>query len=724
MKLNWNFLLIPALVAVTVPSYGQSSGVATGAPSDANISGGIEEIVVTAQRREENQQNVPIAVSAVSGSTLGRTGVGDLTDLSLAVPTLYLTNSDGFLTSTLRGVGTNAIGPGFENTVALYIDGVYLASAASSLLSLHDIAQVEVLKGPQGTLFGRNATAGLIQITTRAPTQTPEAEVNLSYGNYQTSSVNAYVSGGISPMLAANLAVEYAHQNQGWGTDLQNGRNVYQVTHDAAVRSKWLFTPLDGTKFTVIGDYSSAANTMNALHTIPGTINGFAPALGRAPELGYNVNTDYPSFINNNSAGVSLRWDQDLSILNFATISAYRKFRSNVDFDYDGSPQNIESIAYTEFERQFSQEFQLQSKPGSPFIWVAGAYYFNSNSAYAPFDLFANDFGANIRVLNQQKAKSFAGYAQGTYEIVQNTNLTLGGRYTTETRTAYNGSTNVFVVPLALQLPPILAPDAEAKFNKFTFRASLDHRFNDELFSYLSFNRGFKAGGFNTGSPGTRAYEPETLDAYELGIKTDLLNRRLRVNAAAFYYNYKNIQIQQLNLGAITIINGASAHIYGLDLDAVAQVTDQFRLTAALGLSHPDFKSFPDCPISVPSGGVPSGIGSCAGNQLPLSSKITATIAGEYTVPLPKGSLVANGNVYFNDGFYTEADNVYHQPSYAELGAQLHWTAPGDHFTLGVYGKNLTDRRVINFETTIPNGTHTGFYQEPRTYGVTAGYKY
>jgi iron complex outermembrane receptor protein len=712
-----------ALSVFAFPCRGQSTSAANSSPPEQPIAG-LEEITVTAQRRSENLQNVPIAVSAVSGTTLARTGVTDVTDLSLAVPTLYLTNSDGFLTSTLRGVGTNAIGPGFENTVALYIDGVYHSSAAASLFSLTDIAQVEVLKGPQGTLFGRNATAGLIQITTRDPSQTPEAEISVGYANYQTSSVNAYVSGGITPMLAADLSMAYVHQNQGWGTDIFNGRQVYQLTHDAAARSKLIFTPGDGTKFTLIGDFSSDANTMNPLHTYPGTQNGFVPSIVSAPSLGYNVDTNSPAFVNNTGTGVSLRWDQDLSVLNFASLTAYRKFHSNVGFDYDGTPQDVESVSYTELERQFSQEFQLQSKPGSPIIWVAGAYYFNANSAYAPFDLFANDLGARIALRNSQLARSAAEYAQATIPIAEQTNVTLGARYTNETRTAYNGTTDVFVIPLSLELPTAAAPNEKATFNKVTFRASLDHRFNEELFGYLSFNRGFKSGGFNVQAPGTVPYEPETLDAYESGLKMDLLDQRLRVNVAGYYYNYENIQIQQLNLGAITIINGASAHIYGIDLDLTARATEQLRLTASLGATHPDFKSFPNCPISVAAGGTPSSIGSCAGNQLPLSSKITANAAADYTIPLPIGVLNANGNVYFNDGFYPEADNVIRQPRYAELGAFLRWTAPGEHFWLSAFGKNLNNRQVINFETTVPNGTHIVFDQAPRTYGVALGYKY
>lgn len=714
------------LVAVGVVEFLVGAADAADIPvtESAQTSLALEEIVVTAQKRSENLQDVPIAVSAVTGASLAKTGINNVTDLKLAVPTLNLTNSNGYLTSNLRGVGTNALGAGFENPIALYVDGVYYAAAAASLLSLNNIAQVEVLKGPQGTLFGRNATGGLIQITTRDPSESPGAEVNATYANYQTSSLNAYVGGHLTAILAADLAVEYTHQNEGWGTFLQTGGSDYQVTHDIALRSKWILNPLDSTRITLVGDYSENANTMNALQTIPGTINGFTPAAGPAPNLGYNVGTDFLSYVHTRGYGASLRWDQDISSLKLASISAYRGSQVNYGFDYDATHQALETISVHEPDRQLSQEFQLSSKASGPFTWLAGVYYFHANSGYLPFYLTANDLGALIRIHNQQRTESTAGYVQASYKLAEQTSLTLGGRYTEEKRTAYSGTTDVLVIPLALQLPTTVAANQEAKFSKVTFRASLDHRFNDELFGYVSFNRGFKSGGFNVGTPGSPAYDPETLDAYEIGVKSDVLDKRVRINAAAYYYNYKNIQIQQINLGAITIINGASAHIYGLDLDMQAQATEQLRLTSGIAISHPDFKSFPDCPIGVASGGLPTEPGSCDGNRLPLAAKITASAAADYTIPLAVGSVTANANVYYNSGFYTESDNVFRQPSYVQLGAQVRWTAPGDHFSVGVFGKNLTDRRVINFETTIPNGTHTGFFQAPRTYGVTAGYKF
>ncbi len=421
-------------------------------------------------------------------------------------------------------------------------------------------------------------------------------------------------------------------------------------------------------------------------------------------------------------AGGSLRWDQKIGDLNFMSLTAYRASRAHFIFDYDGSPDPIDAIDEIQRDHQFSQEIQLSSKSSGRFTWLVGGYYFNALAEIDPFILTANDQGARVSITNHQRTRSIAGYAQATYEIFNDTNLTLGGRYTTERRTAYDGTTDVFVIPLGVSLPTAAAPDRRKTFNKFTYRVSLDHRFSNELLAYASYNRGFKSGGFNTSTPGSDPFRPETLDAYEVGIKSDLFDRKVRLNIAGFYYDYQDVQIQQLNQGAITIINGAKARDYGVDADLTVQVTQALRLTGGLGWISPKFTAFPNCPTSTAGGGVPSVIASCKGNQLPLAAKFTGNIGADYTAELGSGTLNLGANVYYNSGFYPESDNVIKQHSYALLGANIRYTL-SNGLSIGAFGKNLTDRRVINFETTIPNGTHMNFYQAPRTYGITLGYK-
>jgi len=254
---------------------------------------------------------------------------------------------------------------------------------------------------------------------------------------------------------------------------------------------------------------------------------------------------------------------------------------------------------------------------------------------------------------------------------------------------------------------------------------SLDHRFTDQFMAYVSYNTGFKSGGFNTGAPGSAPYLPEKLDAAEVGMKSNFYDKRVRIDLAAFHYSYSDIQVQQLTRGAITTINGASARLYGVDGDISVAVANNVRISSGLGWNHPRFTSFPNCPIVPPQGGVRSSPGNCAGNQIPLASDFVGNVAIDYTVPLVAGSLDLNANVYYNSGFYFTPDDNTRQGAYAQTSASGTWTAPGGHLTLAAWGKNLANKRVSTYEAeNSANGSAAAIYLAPRLYGVTVGYEF
>ncbi len=639
------------------------------APADASSQGQIQEVVVTAQKRSENQQDVPIAVSTVSGNQLEKLSVTSVSDLRVAVPSLNLTDTYGRLTMSLRGVGTSVVGPGIENPVALYIDGVYYASTTGSLLSLNNIRDVEVLKGPQGTLFGRNATAGLVQVTTRDPTQSLSASADVSYSNFQRATGSFYVAGGLTDNLAADLAVFALRQGQGWGTNLATGNELYNVDYDISVRSKWVFTPAEDTKLTFILDNTDIKDTMIGSAINGGTQSPFFPGVPQ-PDLGYDNNNNYDPVHSIRNRGASLRWDQQIAGLSFASTTAYRNARSVIAGDIDGLPQFFEQFYSDQLDQQFTQELQLTSDPTERLKWTAGVFYFDAKTGYEPFSVYLADAGIFYGVPRvYESSRSEAGYVQGTYDIFDQTNLTLGVRYTNETRREYDAYTSTYPLgadPSTAINTPIA--DESVKFDKVTYRASLDHRFSDEVMGYASFNTGFKSGGFNVPTPGAPAFLPESLKAYELGLKLDVLDRRVRFNVAAFYYDYKDIQVQKYVDVTIGTVNGGAAVSYGIDADLTAILAPGLQLTAGGTAANPHFTDFTGCARTTPTGGVPVVSGSCTGNMLNLASKGTASVALDYTFSLPAGEIDLNGNVYYNSGFYTESDNIIHQPSFAEGG--------------------------------------------------------
>jgi iron complex outermembrane receptor protein len=684
----------------------------------------LKEITVTAQKRQENLQNVPIAVSVVSGSTLDKLGVSSTTDLSIAVPGLYMTDTFGRLTMSLRGIGTNAVGPGIENPIALYIDGVYYGSSTASLLSLNSISQVEVLKGPQGTLFGRNATGGLIQVTTSEPTQTPGGYINVTQGNYDTSIVNALISGGVADNLAADFAVYAQHQGKGWGRDFVTGQHTYDVDHNVSVRSKWVYTPLNGTKLTFIADYEDVLDRLLLLAVKPGSISHFVPGVPQ-PDLGYNANDNYLPDHTIKSGGVSLRWDQGFDDFAFSSITAYRNASTAYGGDLDASPLNLVSFIFEQYDKQLTEELQLSSRSSGPLKWTTGLYYYYGTAGYDPGKIPLQYLGIEEDFPRaNQRINSAAAYLQGSYAFTDETSLTLGGRFTHEKRNEYNTMLSIFPAgadPSTGAIIPV--PPDSISSDKFTYRASLDHRFSSEALAYASISTGFKAGGFDLSSPGTPGFQPETLTAYETGLKTDLFDRRVRFNVAAFYSTYKNIQVTQYTKISIETVNGAGARTYGVDADVTAVLAPGLELTGGFTIDHATFTSFPGCGDAAPLGGVPLVAGDCTGNQLVFAPQATVSTALDYTFDVGGGSLDLNGNVYYNSGYYTDLANVIHQDRFVKVGAFAKW-AFGNHYSLGAYGANLTNERTITYGDSQGVGTQLVNYMAPRTYGVTFGYKF
>jgi iron complex outermembrane recepter protein len=709
--------------AFVQPAMAQEGGTGdTASPSSDGAQ--LMEIVVTAQRRSENLQDVPVAVAAVSGVQLEQIGVRDVMDIKVAVPTFNSTSTNGYLTSSIRGVGSIAAGPGVEGPVAVYVDGVYITSPQSATTKLNNIQSVEVLKGPQGTLFGRNATGGLLQITTRMPGSTPTGDFNVGYGNYGTWTGSAYLSGPVGDNLFADISVTGSNQDDGWGTNLATGEDVYRENYSFAVRSKWVLEASETTTFTLIGDYSKSRGSMGAFVSLPGRTTSWPP-VAVAPDLGYDVNYNITPSRRAEDGGVSLRLEQELGEITLSSVTAYRESNILHNQDFDFTPAQIASFSYVTPGHQFSQELQLSSDSSDKFKWTAGLFYYDSEFAYEDFILNLNFANRSINTNSKQTSRSYAVYAQATYEILPNTNLTLGGRYTDEKRGERDASLVVSTFSPAVTAPAVNLPDSTKNASKFTYRASLDHRLSDDVMVYASYNRGFKSGGFNLGNPAFSSYDPETLDAIEVGLKADLLDRRLRLNIAGFDYRYDNVQVQRIGNGTIGIVNGASAHVYGLDADLTAVLADGLTLTSGIGWISPEFDSFPGCAVGSPNGGVPvSSVGTeCAGNQIALASKFVGNVGINYVTDFADGELTASGNLYYNSGFFFEPDNYIRQDSYALFGASLNWRSE-DGYSIGVFGKNLTNERVLTFAATQINGNQVGMFAEPRTYGVTIGFDF
>jgi iron complex outermembrane receptor protein len=706
----------------TQPTQGTTAQPVPPAREDA-----LQEIVVTAQRRRENLQDVPITVTAVTADSLAAVGITNTADLVNVVPGMLVQTSAGYSLPHLRGVGVTAIGAGIENSVALYVDGVYRGVSSSDAVSLNNIAQIEVEKGPQGTLFGRNATGGLIQVTTLDPTSDFSASAHVGYGNYHTVQSDAYVSGG-TDFLAADLAVKSTHQGEGYGTNLATGQDINRMDMDLSVRSKWVLHPVDGTKLTLILDNAETDNSMSALRNYQNFPNTYYPGgmpVANLPTL--DVDDDAQPLRRMHEQGASLQLDQDLGSVQLVNTVAYRRdlYTYNVDFDLGPMPYSVNDTRQE--DNQLTEELRLLSNNTGSLTWMTGLFYYGAHNGFEPQNIYFSGTAVNpakpvTHILNEtvQTTNSVALFGQATQKLTEATALTVGLRYTEEKRALLGAETGYLngVIPVSLA-----NVDTDFRTNTPTWRLALDHHFTDDINGYVSYNRGFKSGGYNVTAPALPAYSPEKLDAYETGLKTQFLDRRITLNTAFFYYNYQNIQVSRFINGSPEVYNGGRARLYGLDVDATVRVAQGLTISAGLELEHDRFTDFPNADFFLNCAHPYPTVCSLSanGNQLPQTPAASGTINIDYRVPVMQSELHFNVNEAANSGYYYEPNNEFKQTAYGLLNGSIGWTY--SNYSVTLWGKNLTDVIYATAVNPAPTAVSAA-YAAPRTYGVTLGAKF
>jgi iron complex outermembrane receptor protein len=683
---------------------------------------GLEEITVTAQRRSENLQDVPIAVTVLTADALEKQGIDDVKLLATTVPGLTYTTDGGIGTPRIRGIGVAFAGAGNENSVSTYVDNVYYASAASSVLSFNNISQIAVLKGPQGTLFGRNATGGLIQITTRDPSQTFSGLADVTVGNLNTYGANLYVTGGLMEGLAADLAVHLKDQIDGFGTNLFDGHQVNK-SREVSLRSKFKAELGDTTTATLILDYGRTISTDPAYHLLDGSL----PLSGQPFSGGkFDIDTNSDPLSTLTQDGASLDVRHDFGFATLASITAYRHSDFYARFDADGEPENYLSVEAHEPDRQFSQELQLLSNSSGPLTWQAGLFYFWARGGYIPTIVPIPLYGIVSNINTNQTTNSAAGFSQATYKFTDSTSLTLGARLTTETK-QIDGSGSTYVDTPGLSIPEGPYHDSTT-VTLPTWRVALDHKLTSDTMAYVSYNRGFKSGGFDPGATAAAVpVRPEILDAYEVGTKSEVLDRRVRINAAGFYYNYRNIQLNSFSDGVNSIYNGKSAEIYGLDLDAAAAATDHLTFTGGLSWLHDRYGSFPISQTAqLPTGGLIALPNESAdGKRLQFTPDWQLNLGAEYEVPVSSGSVVLAADFFHSAKWYSTPENRTFQPAYNLVNTSATWLFGRDErYSLKLWGRNLgnvayAEQLVIE----VPVADYEKL-AEGRTFGVTLGTKF
>jgi iron complex outermembrane recepter protein len=710
-------LMLVPLSALAASMPGTADAQATAA--DSLPESRLEEVMVTAQRREERLQDVPISVSSFAAAEIQSMNVRSIADLAVVAPTLVYSQEFGLIRPRLRGIGTQSDGPGVESPVAIYVDGVYYASQTAGAFQFNSIEAVEVINGPQGTLFGRNATGGLIQVRTREPSHNFGGSASIGYGNYQTTVAEAYVTGGITETLSADVSVKFQNQGQGFGRNLYTGTDI-DWSDFVVARSKWLYTPTDNLTIHLAFDYNDTRARPGA-QLYPGSIPIGGPSpVAQRPHDAYGA---YDSYLSTSQRGVAATIDYDLSFARLTSISSYRHapFFDRLSGMQIANPALARETVITEPHTQVTQEVQLSSLPGAFMTWTTGLYYFHELSKYTPAMLHGPYFErgglSSANFYTRNSTDSGAAYAQAAKEILNETNLTLGLRYTKEWKEFRYADQYLGIDGSIVSSHP--DSSGSDSWGALTWRVALDHKFNENTLAYVSYNRGFKSGGYNTVQFPFVTYEPEQLDAYEIGQKSEILDGRARLNAAVYYYSYRNLQLHTHVGDLVAIVNGGKSELYGLDLDAEARVTSNLTVRAGVALEHAEFTDYPDAPTTVPrpTGGNGSAFFDAKGNRLPYVPKAVVNLSAMYTVPTSAGNLDFSGGYSYNSGYFGEEDNRLHQGPFGIVNGQIGFVSHNG-FGVKVWGRNLTNKDYAQRMLTNALADFI-IYGEPRMYGVT-----
>jgi iron complex outermembrane recepter protein len=709
----------------------------------------VDEIVVTAQRRAQSLSEVPLAITALDGDSLSKQGITNSAELASAVPNLQISSPYGNTQPnfSLRGVSVaNEYNSNQASPIGVYIDDVYIAARTSQGMGLFDLDRVEVLRGPQGTLFGRNTTGGAINFITRGPTLTGEnGYIEAGYGNFNTyTAQGAFEETLIDGQLGFRIAANYVKGN-GQIENVFPGGSDPNSQDSRQVRLSLRFKPGDGPLDIKIRAYGGRDNPTQA------AVQGLLPSregLGffQVDENRIGENQTSSSGI---AANVALAISSDLTI---TSISSYDIGRQDLQQAADGSPLNILDIDWQSHFRQYSEELRANYQT-KQFNLVGGVYYgwdqtttdntFDIGSAIAPG--VDGGFFQNYR----QRRRSAAVFLQGDLNITDRLVFTLGARYT-EDRVSYDeGFANLFLggvdtphTPLATTvpcpgLPGTCAYDPNARFSLDgsndapTGRAALSYTFDNGLLSYVSYNRGYRSGAINgggyTSSSGITYIKPETVNAYEIGLKGRALDKKLTFATAAFYYDYDNQQLQDTRPGPVAfLVNAPKSKIYGVESEATWKIIPALTLRASFGYLHATYSelslqgtdlagnTLPFAPTWTAQAGLDWNIVSVGGGQLTFSPSANY-VSRQFFSPFNDSNAVGS----------PQDNSELQQGAYTKVDASLSWTR--DKLQIRAWSDNLFNREVYSYGLDLRGaGFPYNFLvpSTPRTYGLNARYSF
>jgi iron complex outermembrane recepter protein len=706
-----------------------------------------EVIVVTARRTEESLQDVPGAVSAFSEAALERIDVTDSTGLQGAVPNLNIVQGRGSSNATniyIRGVGQPDALQTFDPAVGFYVDDVYFSRIRGTQLDLFDIERIEVLRGPQGTLYGKNTIGGALRVITRRPDQETRGQFQVGLGNYSLWEARASVSGGLAENLAGSVAL-FGTGRDGFVTNPNTGEE-YNDRNASAARVALAWDAAPGFTVDWNADWSRENNALtmgqpiNTLTTLFGVPILPVPSPVPAYDFTGVATPGLPNSTEMTHWGTALTINWELSDnLNLRSITAYRELEYDDYIDIDATALETGDVLVAVDQDQISQEFQLNYETDRLTV-VSGLFYMLENitshqEAYAD-DLLTGPGGFTfLRTIDDDlETRSWALYVNATYNFTDRLSMTAGVRYTDEQKD-YFRTTSTFSSFPGLTVDPSLAFTIEDSWTNTSPMVSLDYRASDNVLLYGRVSQGFKSGGFNgrANNPGEQApYDPETVTSYEFGVKTDWLDNTLRANFTVFYNDYEDFQarvsglvtdpVTNLPVPQLTVLNAGSLEISGFEAELSWSPVPELLLDAQIGYLNAEYGEFDDARFT--------NFGGSRAFQTPaFSPEWTTRLGAAYDFDLAEnGTLRLAGSARYRSRMALAVDNTpvnsnveiegLFQDAYWLFDANAVWTNRNGNYSVGLYGRNLADEvyRTDGQDFSSVGNIRTVYYGAPRTW--------
>lgn len=699
----------------------------------------LEEVIVTAQKRDETLQDVPITITALTADKLEKSNFTSVNDLQAMVPALRIDQAGAFSQPTVRGVGSSTAGVGFSSNIATYVDGFYIPSQATTNMQLINLQNVEVLKGPQGTLFGRNATGGAILLTMLEPSPTPTAKVRASYGSYNTMNLSAYGSSSLTESIAADIS-GYKQTSDGFVENTFTNKDDDGAVDRWGVRTSATWDVNNYISFKLAYDHhdwdDSTPNATSALNGQSTTAFleqvGFLPPGAQIASKPKRVSNDGETKFFSKIDGLYLTSRFNLNDgLDLVSYTMGRRERTKQILDLDSSSVTAFHNFFDIENDAISQEFNLSGTAFDDKLdWIAGLYYLNVDEDYTDLSVKSVLLSAIspgwISLYNVASTiETYAAFTDMTYNITDDWMLTVGARYSYESA---DGLINIHPLGSFVLGSPPGKTYLDDSWGSFTPRGVLAYKPSANSKAYFSISKGFKAGQISPSSllP-TVSVDPENILAYELGYK--FADSTVRFDASMFYYDYKDMQVASYNAVAAIVSNAASSTIYGAETQLSLALTDELTVNFGAAYVHGEYDDYEKAPFFVqqPTAAIPGSFvdvgADASGNQMQRSPKFTGNLGVQYQTPLPAGSLRLNGDYYYTSKFYFDPANQNGQDGYGLLNLAAAWIDPSEAWTLSVYGKNVTNQ-VYRAQVLPGAFAIQQTYGEPATYGVSVTYKY